>query len=166
MKTFSIFLLGTLFIFLSGCSSKHLVPAHSPRTEQQYSTTKFNKGAIKHILNKAYKEWAGVPHKDGGLSKKGIDCSGFVHLIFKQKLKQTVPRTTKTLAKSGSAITQDQLQPGDLVFFKIRWGVHHVGIYIGDGQFIHASKSKGVWRSQLGLKYWQDHYWLSRRVLQ
>ena len=117
------------------------------------------------LLAQAYQEWSGVPHQDGGLSKKGIDCSGFVQVIFKTKLGQSVPRTTERLATAGSQIAQNQLQAGDLILFRIRPTVDHVGIYTGNNYFIHASKSKGVYRSELSTKYWQDHYWQSRRVL-
>ncbi len=165
MHKISMIILGSL-LCLFGCSDKHTVPPYQehlpprylaePKPAQQQST--------KRLLNQAYDEWYGVPHKDGGLSKKGIDCSGFVHLVFRDNLNHSLPRTTTSLARTGIAISQQQLKPGDLVLFKIRRNVNHVGIYTGNDQFIHASKSKGVWRSQLSLPYWQEHYWQSRRV--
>jgi cell wall-associated NlpC family hydrolase len=171
MSRNTLLLLSLILLVLPACAKKQaaLPPPHElkPRTAKRIHSGPGTTRAtdVKKRLDNAYREWVGVPHRDGGLSKKGIDCSGFVHLVFKDKFAQKVPRTTASLAKTGIQINQRQLQPGDLVLFKIRWGVNHVGIYTGDGTFIHASKSKGVWRSKLGLKYWQDHYWQSRRVL-
>lgn len=153
-----------LIILFSGCGGKQPVPPSSAPAKANHQPTIRHQQSTQTLLNQAYDEWHGVPHKDGGLSKDGIDCSGFVHLVFRDTLQQTLPRTTRTLAATGAAIAQHQLRPGDLVLFKIRNKVNHVGIYTGDDQFIHASKSKGVYRSQLSLPYWQDHYWQSRRV--
>ena len=148
-----------ILIILPACAKKqHLPPSLPPQSSPQQHSTRDR-------LNQTYREWAGVPHRDGGLSKNGIDCSGFVHLVFKNTFYKTVPRTTTDLAVTGKSIPQNRLQPGDIVFFKIRRNVKHVGIYIGKNQFIHTSKSRGVWRSNLDLKYWQDHYWQSRRIL-
>ncbi len=161
--------LGLILLMLPACGKKQPVSTYHPTPQQiqavQPPQSTKQQDSIQELLNQAYQEWAHVPHRDGGLSKEGIDCSGFVHIVFKTKLHQDVPRTTRTLATTGSPITQNQLQPGDLIFFKIRRKVNHVGIYTGNDSFIHASKSKGVWRSRLSLKYWQDHYWQSRRVL-
>jgi cell wall-associated NlpC family hydrolase len=61
-------------------------------------------------------------------------------------------------------VALDELQTADLVFFKTGWKTRHVGIYIGEGQFLHASTSRGVMISSLDNPYWQRHYWTSRRV--
>lgn len=169
--TRSIIILLTLCLLsLTGCATKQTVPPHElrPRTTKNIHESSGRVDSDTNIakkLDRAYRDWAGVPHRDGGYSKKGIDCSGFVNLVFKEYLHKKIPRTTRSLAGAGSKISQQQLQPGDLVLFQIRRGVKHVGIYTGDDNFIHASKSRGVWRSKLPLPYWQDHYWQSRRVL-
>ncbi len=164
MPTVSTLLLSFLLIILSACAENQTVPPLQPQTPPVVQPQQTSP-STQQLLNQVYQEWSGVPHQDGGLSKKGIDCSGFVYVVFKTKLNQKTPRTTRSLVREGSPVSQGQLQPGDLIFFKIRPKVNHVGIYTGDGTFIHASKSKGVYRSKLSLKYWQDHYWQSRRIL-
>ena len=111
------------------------------------------------------RQWRGVPHRDGGLSKKGIDCSGLVFVTFRDLFGTKVPRSTKTLASAGRQVKRSQLQPADLVFFKTGWGKRHVGLYLSKGRFLHASKSKGVMVSTLNNPYWQKSYWQSRRLL-
>jgi cell wall-associated NlpC family hydrolase len=125
-----------------------------------------NSDYIRNHLQKQYVAWKGVPYKEGGNSKRGVDCSGFVHLTFKNALGVNLPRSTKLLLKTGTPISRQQLSVGDLVFFKTGGSKRHVGIYIGKGQFIHASTSKGVIRSNLKSPYWSKHYWKSKRVLQ
>jgi cell wall-associated NlpC family hydrolase len=74
-------------------------------------------------------------------------------------------RTTRAQVALGKRVSPAQLRDGDLVFFKIGGNRQHVGIYIGKGQFAHASRSKGVTISLLGSVYWKRHYWQSRRLL-
>lgn len=116
-------------------------------------------------LNYQYNGWRGVPYKEGGLTKKGIDCSGYVHLTFKQRFGIETPRSTKALSSYGRAVGRRELQAGDLVFFKTGWKTRHVGIYMYDGRFMHASTSSGVMVSSLDEEYWDDAYWHSRRVM-
>jgi len=68
------------------------------------------------------------------------------------------------LAKQGRKISRDDLQAGDLVFFKTGHGVRHVGVFISEGNFVHASKSVGVTLSNVNTDYWKQHYWQSRRL--
>jgi lipoprotein Spr/probable lipoprotein NlpC len=121
---------------------------------------------ISHSLQAQYNSWQGVPYRLGGLSKKGIDCSGFVYLTFKEQFGLILPRTTETQVKRGTRVYIGQLQAGDLIFFKTGWRTRHVGIYLSDGQFLHASTSKGVIISRLDNVYWKKKYWRSQRVLQ
>ncbi|MEN8136368.1 MAG: NlpC/P60 family protein [Thermodesulfobacteriota bacterium] len=120
--------------------------------------------SVKKQLYSQYKEWKGVRYKANGLSKKGIDCSGFVHLTFRDKLDRKIPRTTSQLSRLGSKISRKQLRAGDLVFFKTGIKIRHVGIYVEKGKFLHASSSKGVIISRLDNVYWQKHFWHARRV--
>lgn len=120
-------------------------------------------GVVKK-LQQQYAHWKGTPYALGGLSHKGIDCSGFVYLTFLNQLGISLPRTTEYLAKTGSSVPLHDIQPGDLVFFKTSYFDRHVGIYLGDNQFIHASSSKGVMISHLTDNYWQRHYWQTRRI--
>lgn len=112
------------------------------------------------------KKYIGVPYVWGGESPSGFDCSGFVQYVFKVH-GISLNRTTETQYKHGSYVSKSNLKPGDLVFFQntYRAGISHVGIYIGNGQFIHASSSKGVTISNLSSSYYTSHYYGARRVL-
>ncbi len=109
-------------------------------------------------------QWKGVKYKMGGLSKKGIDCSGFAYATYREKFGIALPRSTKLQSQVGTEIEKKQLRPGDLVFFKTGLKVRHVAIYIEDGKFLHASTKKGVMISKLNDYYWDDKYWHARRV--
>ena len=112
------------------------------------------------------KRHIGTPYVWGGTSPAGFDCSGLVQYVFKQSGIQ-LPRTTGEQVQIGTYVSKANLQPGDLIFLQntYRQGVSHVGIYIGDGQMIHASSSKGVVISKLSTSYYTEHYHSARRVL-
>ena len=117
-------------------------------------------------LNQQLSQWHGTPYRYGGHSRSGVDCSGFVQITFKDRFNSLLPRTTAQQAQLGEKITKNQLQSGDLVFFKTGRGENglHVGIYDRDGTFIHASTSKGVIRSSMETSYWKKHFWQARRL--
>ncbi|WP_420454730.1 C40 family peptidase [Rubrivirga sp.] len=108
--------------------------------------------------------WLGIPYRWGGTTRRGIDCSAFVRQYVGQNLGIELPRTTASQRYEGLPIERDELQAGDLVFFRRR-GVRHVGVYLSGGDFIHASSSEGVTVSNLSSSYWDRHYWMSRRIL-
>ncbi len=116
------------------------------------------------LLEKFFEEWKSVKHRMGGLSKRGIDCSGFVQLTFKKQFDLKVPRTTGLQVRLGKTIPKNKLKTGDLVFFKTSPRVNHVGIYLTDNTFIHTSSSKGVMKSKLNKGYWAKKYWTAKRV--
>ncbi len=99
----------------------------------------------------------------GGNSLRGVDCSGFVQQLYWDIFGRPIPRTTGLQVKSGSPVKKSRLCPGDLVFFKPPYKVRHVGIYLGQGEFAHASTSKGVMISNLAEDYWNRCYWTARR---
>ena len=160
----AIVLLTVLLLLAAGCSSTPDTVSPALYAAQPNGISKSDV-TIKERLNQHYMAWHGVPYKIGGNNKRGIDCSGFVHVTYKKALGVTVPRSTKLLAKTGKNISRKQLSVGDLVFFKTGFAKQHVGIYMGNGQFIHASTSKGVMKSNLKSPYWSKHYWKSTRVL-
>ena len=111
-----------------------------------------------------YSEWEGVGYKLGGDSKSGIDCSGFIQKAFKEKFDLTMPRTTTLQSEVGKEIDKNELRSGDLVFFKTG-EINHVGIYLEDGMFIHASTKIGVTISELDNSYFSKSYWKAQRVI-
>jgi len=123
-----------------------------------------NELSVKKKLYVQFNEWKGVPFKFGGLSKQGIDCSGFVLHTYKSKLGYLLPRTTKFQSKVGYEVGKNDLRAGDLVFFKTGHKTRHVGIYVEEGKFLHASASKGVKFSRLDNDYWHGKYWKSMRI--
>ena len=118
-----------------------------------------------YLLRREFFRWQGTPYRLGGNNKKGIDCSALVQHIYRDSFNIHLPRTTKTQVKKGLLVYRHQLQIGDLVFFKTGRDTRHVGIYIGNNQFIHASTSKGVITSSLDNIYWKPKYWQAKRIL-
>ena len=109
--------------------------------------------------------WRGTPHVWGGLSRSGVDCSGYIYRAYRDVFARSLPRTTRAQVQLGQGIPRAQLRDGDLVFFKTGPNKRHAGIYVGNGQFAHASYSEGVTISSLDNVYWKRHYWQSRRLL-
>ncbi len=109
----------------------------------------------------------GVPYKRGGNSAEtGFDCSGFVRAIYQQTVGLVLPRRADQQAASTQVIDKKELQPGDLVFFNtMRRTFSHVGIYVGDGKFIHSPRSGSEVRVEdLRQSYWQRRFDGARRV--
>jgi cell wall-associated NlpC family hydrolase len=109
----------------------------------------------------------GVPYRRGGNSAEtGFDCSGFVRAIYTQTIGHLLPRRAEEQAAATEKIDRSDLKPGDLVFFNtMRRAFSHVGIYIGDGKFIHAPKPGATVRVEnFGGSYWQQRFDGARRV--
>ena len=108
--------------------------------------------------------YLGVRYRYGGLTHRGIDCSGFIRRIM-QAHNLYAPRTVSQLWAAAKPIPEDDRHPGDLVFFRLRAGlVSHVGLYLGGESFIHASVSRGVTVSTLDKPYWRRNYAGTRRL--
>jgi cell wall-associated NlpC family hydrolase len=109
----------------------------------------------------------GVPYKRGGNSfEHGLDCSGFVKLIYEQTAGLVLPRRSAEQAAATQPIDRSELQPGDLVFFNtLRSAFSHVGIYVGDNKFIHSPRSGAVVRVEdMSVPYWNQRFDGARRV--
>lgn len=111
----------------------------------------------------------GVPYRRGGNSlETGFDCSGFVRAIYQQTVGLMLPRRANEQAAATQTIDKRELQPGDLVFFNtMKRTFSHVGIYVGDGKFIHSPKPGAQVRVEdMGARYWSHRFDGARRVLQ
>lgn len=109
----------------------------------------------------------GIKYKWGGSSPEtGFDCSGFVRYVFQQAANLTLPHGARALSQLGQKIPLDQLQPGDLVFFNtLKSAFSHVGIYVGDGRFIHApSSGGGIHVVSMNEAYWSKRFNGARRI--
>jgi len=111
----------------------------------------------------------GVNYKRGGNSPQtGLDCSGLVHFVFHDTLGLILPRRSEEISRVGATVQRHELQPGDLVFYNtLRRTFSHVGIYLGDGRFIHAPASGGSVRIEnMDLPYWLKRFDGARRIPQ
>jgi cell wall-associated NlpC family hydrolase len=111
----------------------------------------------------------GTPYRFGSNNpEKGLDCSGFVKHVYKESADISLPRSARDMSKEGQAVAKEELEPGDLVFFNTRKRPNsHVGIYAGNGEFVHASsdRSKQVTVSRMDQQYWATRFNGARRVL-
>lgn len=112
-------------------------------------------------------ELMGIRYKRGGTSPEtGFDCSGFVRHVFNQSLGLSLPRSALAISQVAERIDKQDLQPGDLVFFNtMRRAFSHVGIYLGDGQFVHSPRAGGRVRIEnMGDRYWKRRFDGARRI--
>ncbi|PSQ97292.1 MAG: hydrolase Nlp/P60 [Bacteroidetes bacterium SW_9_63_38] len=148
----------------SGCTSSQPTAQDAPSASDTEART-WSPSEAESRLRSAAQRWGNTPHELGGESQSGADCSGLVQSVFSNQFEVTVPRTTEQQVQVGRQVSQSELQPGDLVFFRPGYKKRHVGIYLSDGEFLHASASSGVTVSPLDRSYWQDRWWQGRRVL-
>lgn len=145
-------------LFFRGGKSTGVTPSASALGSQ-------DAGNLAQQIIATAKKYIGVPYLWGGSTPKGFDCSGYVQYVFAAH-GIPLPRVSKQQWTVGTPVAKSALRPGDLVFFNIDGsGVSHLGIYIGDNQFIHASSSKGVMISSLSNSYWAKTYYGAKRVL-
>ena len=157
-------------LLLAGCGGNDNVrPSASQRTPQRdgpivqpADPTKANAVLMRAI------SLVGTPYRYGGNTPEGgFDCSGLVTYVFRDMLDLRLPRTSRELAATqGPRIATDRLAGGDLVFVGSGGQVSHVGIYVGEGRFVHAPNSGGTVRlDRLDGAWWRDHYTGARRLL-
>jgi lipoprotein Spr len=176
-KSFFIFIL--LIALLSSCSShirfasqKPSTPVSKKNTTQSKSVSKSdsqvhighldlpkgkNDNAIGNLIVSEAFSWLGTPYRYGGDDRSGIDCSGLVAQVY-SAIGINVPRTSRTQYENSERVKTDNLQQGDLIFFSNGAIVNHVGIYIGNGEMIHASSSRGVIKQAVADEYYTRRF--------
>ncbi|ALX95820.1 MULTISPECIES: bifunctional murein DD-endopeptidase/murein LD-carboxypeptidase [Serratia] len=167
-------------LVLSACSSTNTSKLDSKQTEMhavndknglllQASQDEFEAMVrnvdVKSKIMDQYADWKGVRYRLGGESKRGIDCSAFVQRTFREQFGMDLPRSTYEQEDMGKQIQRAKLRPGDLVLFRAGSTGRHVGIYLGNDKFVHASTSSGVTISSLSDNYWDKRYREGRRLL-
>ena len=121
--------------------------------------------ALAVTLTRNAMRFLGVPYVFGGTSSSGFDCSGYVQHVFAM-LGYHIPRTADAQFDAGKRVTGATIAPGDLVFFQTyAAGPSHVGIYLGNDRFVHASSSHGVTVSSLHESYWSARYLGAKRLI-
>lgn len=175
---YKFFPAGVLLMCITSCGShKATQPSSSTRVEKGPEIEHELKGPKKspwektdvkarnQSLNDFVKDWEGTPHRMGGNTKKGVDCSGFVIQAYLQVYDEAfISRRAEDIFGETKPIKRDKLQEGDLVFFKISGRrISHVGIYLADDNFAHTSSSRGVMVSNLNEPYWDKRFFMGGR---
>jgi lipoprotein Spr/probable lipoprotein NlpC len=159
-----LLLAGLICLVACGCST-----GKSPGWQASSSEAGYSEGSyyswVRDLLYEQFQGWSSVGYRYGGLSKKGVDCSGFVYLTYLRRFRVSLPRTADQQLRYGRRVAQSELRPGDLVFFDTGWKSIHVGIYLDKGRFMHSSKSQGVTISRLQQGYWAERHFRSIRIL-
>ncbi|AXK72438.1 NlpC/P60 family protein [Lysobacter sp. TY2-98] len=148
-------------LMLASDINRLIVPGSRPANATATPVT----GRAQSVLARAF-ALLGTPYRWGGTSTEGFDCSGLVGYVFRNALGVELPRVAREQAQTGMQVERSQLTAGDLVFFSTHSsGVDHVGIYIGDGKFLHAPRTgRDVTVSQLDSGYWNGKFVQARRV--
>ncbi|TVZ55838.1 NlpC/P60 family protein [Lutibacter sp. Hel_I_33_5] len=155
-----LFFISVFSLLMTSCSS----------TKKVVSNTNKSNSKVDKIIRVA-KNYKGTKYKFGGVTRKGMDCSGLVFVSFKKENVQ-LPRVSRMMAKKGHAVSLNRVKKGDLLFFKTSKRhnrINHVGLITsvknGAIKFIHSTSSRGVIESLLSQKYWKRAFVKARRVL-
>ncbi len=158
------------FLFAVACvnfGSTALAAEQARKAEEQQSFFERYTNAAQDVILQGLK-LVGVRYRLGGNDEdSGVDCSGFVRLVFKDSLGAQLPRTAFEMSQVGQKIDTSQLKPGDLVFFNtMRRAFSHVGIYLGDNHFLHAPRTGAEVRVEnMENSYWIKRYNGARRII-
>lgn len=158
-------------IFLMSCQSsvrftseKSLPVDYSVSKKSHQVLRKDNLNDLQLDIVSEAERWLGTPYCYGGNTADCLDCSGYVQKVF-EKIGFELPRTSQDMFAAGNNVQDSEAKAGDLVFFSNKGNISHVGIYLGNGNFIHSSTSKGVIIQNLNDKYYQEHFTGFRRML-
>ena len=119
-----------------------------------------NESEITNVaLYKFIDEWYGVPYLYGGKTKSGVDCSGFASILYSTIYKKNISGSAASIFNACKAVSEKDLEEGDLVFFKINSDkISHVGVYLKNHHFVHASTHKGIVISSLEEDYYKKYF--------
>lgn len=159
------------FLLLSSCAAGRKAAAgHTSQPGRQLSEQELRKryaakvaaapGDIDNIpLYRFIHDWYGTPYRYGGNGKNGVDCSGFSVQLYSSIYKKAIPRTAQLQYNASRKVRKGRLREGDLVFFKEKGKkITHVGVYLTNRYFVHASTGNGVMISNLDDDYWEAHF--------
>lgn len=150
---------------VAGCAAPEVGPQTSAQASSWSASVSLDDpAAVTAALSAQHADWNGIRYKEGGVGRDGVDCSGFTLVTYVNRFGVSLPRTVEQQARLGVTVSQHALHAGDLVFFKTGFKTRHVGIYLGDRQFLHASTSQGVTLSSLDNPYWRAKFWQARRL--
>jgi cell wall-associated NlpC family hydrolase len=162
-------LLAGLTVCLTGCLASNPLYNRSQRDDDDGRLLRDEAvyaDKLAHQLSQAIDAYLGVPYKWGGTTAMGMDCSGFVSVVYQKAVGLVLPRNSVEMFKLGREVDFGDLYYGDLVFFENieDQGVSHVGIYVGNSEFAHAGVTEGVTISAMLEPYYIDRYVGARRL--
>ncbi|TAL59318.1 MAG: glycoside hydrolase [Bacteroidetes bacterium] len=167
MKLFKL-LLFTSLVSTTGCGTKHAAPrSRSTTIEEKYSILLgVNQNNISNKkLYSFIDDWYGVPYRFGGKTKKGVDCSGFSSVLFREIYGKELSGSSLSLYNQCRLIPKGELQEGDLVFFKIdSKEISHVGVYLQNNKFVHATTKAGVMIDGMEEEYYRKYFFGAGRL--
>ena len=144
----------------------------SPIVGQTYTTTPPSSLPTSHSLpvsesklRTVAESYLGVPYVFGGQSRDGMDCSGFVRQVFNEASGIQLPHNAAAMSHYGRDVSKNDLEPGDILFFKGLFFIEHAGIYMGNGYFIHSQSHVGVNYTLLSTTYFTEHLAGAKRVM-
>ncbi len=149
---------------------KNSTSASAPKTKkvQQKYAAQLNVDESKIDNLKLYAfidEWYGVPYKYGGKNKSGIDCSNFTSTLYSNVYSKSLTGSSSSIFNQCNVISRSKLNEGDLVFFKIDGDkVSHIGVYLQNNKFVHATTKKGVMIDDMDEPYYKKYYYKSGRI--
>jgi lipoprotein Spr len=179
MKKILIFTLLVCFILTTKAQNSKSTPSSNPTKAEVSDPDNLASQFFSQVMGvaisatsntKMYQfiyDWLGTPYHFGGDTKKGVDCSGFAFQLYDKTFNTIIGTNSRNIFSMVNPINKADLKEGDLVFFKIHSkSISHVGVYIGDNKFAHASSSKGVMISNLEEAYWQRYFYKGGRILE
>ena len=161
-------LITAALLLLCGCSAAESLRNNSAGSTDGATTLGSSivlSADIEVRLRNLSTEWLGTPHREGGQTREGIDAPALVQLLAQDVMGVELPRNTTRQLGIGIEIVQGDLLPGDIVFFRPTSMPRHVGVYLGQDEFVHSWPETGVAIARMDDSYWNGAFWAGRRLL-